>query len=131
MQPHPATSSPNAAPDPVPPPAVRDETLDQFRGYAVFGMILVNSLGGFDSVTESFKHHSDYMTYADTIAPLFIFVSGMGAVLSLRRRLRFMLTVAIGSQSSRRGCRARRASQWEGGGPCISPRYRRRVSGAE
>jgi predicted acyltransferase len=78
---------------PAPPKKDRIIVLDQLRGYAIFGMILVNYLGQFDSMPEIFKHHrqlQDYwpfgFTYADTIAPLFIFVVGMGFRLSLPKR---------------------------------------------
>lgn len=60
-------------------------SVDQYRGYAIFGMIFVNFLGQFESISEWFKHHSDYMSYADTIAPIFVFVVGMGFRLSFSR----------------------------------------------
>ncbi|MCX6913555.1 MAG: sulfatase-like hydrolase/transferase, partial [Verrucomicrobia bacterium] len=40
-----------------------------------------------DSMPEAFKHHHDYITYADTIAPLFMFVVGMGFRLSILRNV--------------------------------------------
>ncbi len=64
----------------------RISSIDHYRGYAIFGMILVNYLGGFDSMPWQFKHHDHRMSYADTIAPLFMFVVGMGMRLSLQRR---------------------------------------------
>ena len=64
----------------------RIASIDQFRGYAIAGMILVNFLGQFAAIPAQFKHHSTYMTYADTIAPVFIFVVGMGFRLSFMRR---------------------------------------------
>ncbi len=69
---------------------VRLASLDQLRGYAIFGMILVNYLGDFRVMPEILKHHSDSMSYADTIAPLFMFVVGMGFRLSFLRNLRKM-----------------------------------------
>jgi len=60
-------------------------SVDQFRGYTIAGMALVNFIGGFPSISEFFKHHGDYMTYADTIAPIFLFVAGMGFRLSMLR----------------------------------------------
>ena len=60
-------------------------SLDQFRGFTIFGMILVNFLGEFPSAPEALKHHTDYMTFADLIAPLFLFMVGMGFRLSLLR----------------------------------------------
>lgn len=59
--------------------------LDQLRGYTIFGMILVNFLGKFSVITPWFKHHRDWMSYADTIAPLFLFVVGIGFRLSYMR----------------------------------------------
>ncbi len=67
--------------------ASRIESIDQYRGYAVFGMILVNYLGDFGSMPWHLKHHDFGMSYADTIAPLFMFVVGMGFRLSTLRRL--------------------------------------------
>lgn len=52
--------------------------LDQVRGYAIFGMILVNFLGIFDVMPWMLKHHRAGFSYADHIAPLFIFVVGIG-----------------------------------------------------
>ena len=65
----------------------RIASLDQFRGYAIFGMLWVNYLGAFKCMPELFKHHDEYITYADTIAPVFMFVVGIGFRLSLIRRI--------------------------------------------
>lgn len=65
----------------------RVAAIDQLRGYAVFGMVLVNTLGIFDAMPWVFKHHRDGYSYADTIAPLFAFVVGMGFRISLPRRI--------------------------------------------
>lgn len=65
----------------------RIASIDHYRGYAIFGMIWVNYLGQFDSMPWQFKHHRFGMSYADTIAPLFIFVVGMGFRLSYQRRV--------------------------------------------
>lgn len=71
----------------VPPSAApRLEILDQMRGYAIAGMIFVNFLGDFAVMPWTFKHHREGMSYADTIAPLFVFVVGMGFRLSFARR---------------------------------------------
>jgi predicted acyltransferase len=40
-------------------------------------MILVNAKGLFGIELDQLKHHRDAFTYADTIAPLFVFVAGM------------------------------------------------------
>ena len=65
----------------------RIASMDQLRGYAIFGMILVNYLGHFDFMPPILHHHRDTASYADTIAPLFMFVVGMGFRLSLQRRI--------------------------------------------
>ena len=62
-------------------------SIDQFRGFAIFGMILVNYLGQFDLMPETFKHPRYGMTFANAIAPYFIFVVGMGFRLSIHRRI--------------------------------------------
>jgi predicted acyltransferase len=91
------------------PPARRINSVDQFRGYAIFGMVLVNFLGMFDVMPWMLKHHRIGMSYADTIAPVFIFVVGMMFRLSLEKRYakagrsaykeaarRYLILIAIG-----------------------------------
>lgn len=51
-------------------------SLDQFRGYTVAGMFLVNFIGRFAGVHDVFKHHNTYNSYADTIMPHFFFAVG-------------------------------------------------------
>lgn len=60
--------------------------MDQFRGYAILGMIAVNFISRFDVTPWMLRHHRVGMSYNDTIAPLFIFVVGMGFRLSFLRR---------------------------------------------
>lgn len=79
-----ATPARPATPAPAAPPRLL--SLDQLRGYAIAGMIFVNYMGHFPWVPKVFKHTKDIFSYADTIAPLFIFVVGMGFRLSLKRR---------------------------------------------
>ncbi len=62
-------------------------SIDQLRGYAIFGMIFVNYLGHFPVMPETFRHHHYGFSYADTIAPLFMFVVGIGFRLSGPRRV--------------------------------------------
>jgi predicted acyltransferase len=69
------------------PAAHRIQSLDQLRGYAVAGMILVNFLGRYRSMPWFFRHDQEWMSYADTIAPLFLFVVGMGFRISFCRRI--------------------------------------------
>lgn len=70
-----------------PPVNRRLAFIDQCRGYAIFGMIFVNLLGMFDRMPWLLKHHTIGLSYADTIAPLFIFVVGMGFHLSFRNTM--------------------------------------------
>ena len=51
-------------------------SLDEFRGYTVAGMLLVNFIGGFREVGAIWKHHNTYCSYADTIMPQFFFAVG-------------------------------------------------------
>lgn len=51
-------------------------SLDQFRGYTVAGMFVVNWLGGFLITPEILKHHRTWCSYADTIMPQFFFAAG-------------------------------------------------------
>ncbi|GMW00696.1 MAG: hypothetical protein AMXMBFR84_18330 [Candidatus Hydrogenedentota bacterium] len=62
-------------------------SIDQLRGYAIFGMIAVNYLGNFHWMPGWFEHTRTNFSYADTIAPLFVFVVGMGFRLSIARRI--------------------------------------------
>ena len=69
-------------------PGGRIASLDQFRGFAILGMIVVNSIGHFDAVAETFKHPNYGMTFANTIAPFFLFAVGMGLRISLANHIR-------------------------------------------
>ncbi len=62
-------------------------SLDQFRGYTVAGMLLVNFLGGFRAIHPLLKHHNTYCSYADTIMPQFFFAVGFAYRLTFLRRL--------------------------------------------
>lgn len=64
----------------------RIASIDQVRGYAIFGMILVNFLGHFDAMPWTLKHHHYGFSYADSIAPLFIFIVGLAFRMSFLRR---------------------------------------------
>lgn len=76
----------------------RIESMDQIRGYAILGMLLVDYFESFKASTPQLHHHMDFMTYADTIAPLFMFVVGMGMRLSIVRRIE-----KVGVREARRG----------------------------
>jgi predicted acyltransferase len=62
-------------------------SLDQFRGYTVVGMLLVNYFGGYAVCPRVLRHTNDYISYADTIMPQFLFAVGFAMRLSLGRRL--------------------------------------------
>lgn len=62
-------------------------SMDQFRGYTVAGMFLVNFIGGFAAVHPVFKHHNNYCSYADTIMPGFFFAVGFALRLVLLRNI--------------------------------------------
>ena len=69
-------------------PSTRLTSLDQFRGYTMVGMILVNYLGAYKEVAPRiFRHTNDYCSYADTIMPHFFFAVGFAMRLSLGKRL--------------------------------------------
>src|SRR5262245_53977597 len=68
-------------------PSSRIVALDQFRGYTVAGMLLVNFLGSFAVCPAILKHHHDHCSYADTIMPQFLFAVGFAFRLTFVRRL--------------------------------------------
>jgi predicted acyltransferase len=62
-------------------------SMDQFRGYTVAGMILVNFIGNFTLIYPVFKHHNTYFSYADSIMPAFHFAVGFAFRLTFLRRM--------------------------------------------
>jgi len=67
--------------------APRIISLDQFRGYTVAGMFVVNFLGMYSVVHYGLKHNDRFLTWADTIMPSFMFICGVSFRLSVVRRL--------------------------------------------
>lgn len=65
----------------------RLQSLDQFRGYTVFGMLIVNYFGGYQVCPQVLKHTNDYCSYADTIMPQFLFAVGFSLRLTVGRQL--------------------------------------------
>src|SRR5204862_1570937 len=72
-------------------------SLDQFRGFAVLGMFVVNFLGSLAVLPDILKHHGGYdgaggryayVTYADAVMPQFFLAAGFAARLTLLRRLK-------------------------------------------
>ncbi len=68
-------------------PIPRIVSLDQYRGYTVAGMMLVNYLGGFAVTHPVLEHHNTYFSYADTIMPGFHFAVGFALRLVLLKRI--------------------------------------------
>lgn len=56
-------------------------SLDQFRGYTILGMLLVNFLGDYRICPRWLRHTNDYCSYADTIMPQFLFAAGFCAAI--------------------------------------------------
>jgi hypothetical protein len=67
-------------------PGQRIVSLDQFRGYTLVGMFVVNFIGGFTVSPFLLKHHNTFCSYADTIMPHFLFAVGFAYRLSFGRR---------------------------------------------
>lgn len=63
-------------------------SLDQFRGYTVAGMFLVNFVGSFEATSLLLKHHNNFCSYADTIMPQFFFAVGFAFRLTFDARVR-------------------------------------------
>ena len=61
--------------------------MDQFRGYTVAGMFVVNFLGNMAAIHPVLKHNNTYFSYADSIMPSFMFACGFSYRLSALRRL--------------------------------------------
>jgi predicted acyltransferase len=75
-----------SGPGPAKGTGSRIASLDQFRGYTVAGMLLVNFLGGYAAVPAILKHHNTYCSYADTIMPQFFLAVGFAYRLTYQRR---------------------------------------------
>jgi predicted acyltransferase len=73
----------------APSSIARIVSMDQFRGYTVAGMFLVNFVGGLAVFPEVLKHHNHhpYFSYADSIMPSFMFAAGFSYRLTTLRRL--------------------------------------------
>lgn len=69
-------------------PRKRVAALDQFRGYIMAGMFLVNFIGNYAAVHIVFKHNNTFCSYADTIMPGFFFAVGYAFRLTWLARVR-------------------------------------------
>ena len=77
-----------ASASPAPASGARIVSMDQFRGYTVAGMFIVNFVGGLAAFPEVMKHHNGlpYFSYADSIMPSFMFAAGFSYRLSALKR---------------------------------------------
>jgi predicted acyltransferase len=67
----------------------RIASLDQFRGYTVLGMFLVNFVGAYAAARAAapvLAHHHTYFSYADSIMPQFFFAVGFAYRLTFLKR---------------------------------------------
>ena len=71
----------------APSTAGRLGSLDQFRGYSVAVMFIVNFCGGLAAIPNWIKHHDTYFSYADSIMPGFLFAAGFSYRLTMLRRI--------------------------------------------
>jgi predicted acyltransferase len=55
-------------------------SLDQFRGFTMLGMLVVNFLGSYAVCPRLLRHTHDYCSLADTIMPQFLFAAGLSCV---------------------------------------------------
>ncbi|TWU10384.1 hypothetical protein Pla52o_56660 [Novipirellula galeiformis] len=68
-------------------PTSRVVSMDQFRGYAVAGMFVVNFLGGLAVTHQVLKHNNTHFSWADSIMPGFLFACGFSYRLSVLRKI--------------------------------------------
>ncbi len=66
----------------------RIASMDQFRGYTVAGMFVVNFLSSFAVIHPLLKHNNTWFSYADSIMPSFLFAVGFSFRLTYLRRVK-------------------------------------------
>jgi len=66
---------------------MRWKFIDQFRGFAIFGMIFVNVCCEFNNSPYWLVHHDYGFTFADFVAPAFIFIVGFSYRLSFMKSI--------------------------------------------
>ena len=79
----------------------RINSMDQFRGFTVLSMFIVNFMH-MDTVNPFWKHNDNYVTFADWIMPGFIFAVGFSYRLTILKRLAKMSSWATYSTYFRR-----------------------------
>ncbi len=78
--------------------------LDIFRGMAVLSLIIFNGFYGFINAPEWLKHAEWHgYTFADLIAPLFLFAVGMSLPISIKKRLEKSGLKSVLAHSAYRG----------------------------
>lgn len=65
----------------------RIASLDQYRGYCVLGMFVVNFLSSFTITHHLFKHNDTHFSLADSIMPGFILICGFSFRMTFLKRL--------------------------------------------
>src|SRR5262249_50209500 len=65
----------------------RVASMDQFRGYTVAGMFVVNILSSYAVIHPLVKHNNTWFSYADSIMPSFLFAVGFSFRLTYLRRI--------------------------------------------
>lgn len=60
--------------------------MDQFRGYSVAGMFVVNFLAGLTVIPSILKHNNTHFSLADSVMPSFLFAAGFSYRLTMLRR---------------------------------------------
>ena len=65
----------------------RIRSLDQFRGFTVLAMFVVNFVHGREAVPRIFQHNENWFSLADWIMPGFLFAVGMSFRLTWQKRV--------------------------------------------
>ncbi|MEZ6043981.1 MAG: hypothetical protein R3C11_00040 [Planctomycetaceae bacterium] len=71
----------------VTPTSGRIVSMDQFRGYTVFAMLVVNYLGKYNHSWERLHHDDYWLNFADIIMPAFVFAVGFSFRLTIIKRI--------------------------------------------
>lgn len=80
----------------------RIESLDQYRGFTVLSMFVVNFLGNFDASPQILVHSHDYCSLADLVMPQFVFAAGFALRLSFVRQVEKFGRAAARQRMARR-----------------------------
>src|SRR6478735_2290569 len=78
-------------------------SLDQFRGYTVLAMFLVNLVAGYAAVPRWLHFEHTYCSYHDTVMPQFFLAVGFALRLAFLRRRQAAGAAAAYGRLARRG----------------------------